>query len=356
MIEGFDLSPVVIIGTGLVGASIGCALRKAKVSVYLEDLLPAHVDLAVRIGAGSSEPVADAEVKLVIVAVPPAALAQVIAAAIVRFPNAVITDVGSVKATVLTELRAAKVELSRYIGSHPMAGSHETGPKTADGELFVNRTWVVCPHDTVKANAVLLVEKLARLCGARVVTMGPVHHDEAVAQVSHLPHLVSALVARHLNDVPESHLKLAGQGLRDVTRIAGSDPNLWRQIIAANGAAVRNELVELHHDLTALISMIDNQDQVLDFLADAQLGTKALPGKHGQIREEFDLLVVEIPDAKGALSRLFAVFDDLAVNIEDILIEHDDQRAVGWVTIFIARGLAGKVRESLVMQGWKLRR
>lgn len=356
MINGFELSPVVIIGTGLVGASVGCALRKSGVSVYLEDILPAHVDLAARIGAGSSETIAGTEVKLVVVAVPPAALASVIIDAIRRFPNAVITDVGSVKATVLTELRNAEVDLSRYIGSHPMAGSHEAGPKTADSELFVDRTWVICPHDTVKANAVLLIEKVARLCGARVVTMGPTHHDEAVAQVSHLPHLVSALVARHLNNVPESHLKLAGQGLRDVTRIAGSDPNLWLQIIAANGEAVRNELVEIHHDLTSLISVIDCQDKVLDFLSDAQNATKFLPGKHGQLRQDFDSVIVEISDTKGALSRLFMAFDELEVNIEDILIEHDDQRAMGWATIYIAPGLTEKLSENLVVQGWKLRR
>ncbi|MDR1768863.1 MAG: prephenate dehydrogenase/arogenate dehydrogenase family protein, partial [Propionibacteriaceae bacterium] len=234
-----DLSPAVVVGTGLVGASVGCALTRAGVEVFLRDAVAAHAQVAASRGAGSlAEPVA-AEVRLVVAAVPPHALPAVVDAALDEFPNATVTDVGSVKGTVLRELRARRGDLSRYVGSHPMAGSQLTGPLTARAELFADRTWVVAPHDTASAHAVLDVNHLVGLCGARLVTMGAAHHDEAVAQVSHLPHLASALVAGSLTGVPPEHLRLAGQGLRDVTRIAASDPALWQQIIGDNREAVR---------------------------------------------------------------------------------------------------------------------
>ena len=131
-------------------------------------------------------------------------------------PTALVTDVSSVKAGPLEALRAAGADLSRYIGSHPMAGSQFTGPLTASGDLFKDRTWVVTPVSGNTAEDVATVEQLARDVGARVVTMPPQEHDEAVAQVSHLPHLMSILTASHLREVPTANLRLAGQGIRHV--------------------------------------------------------------------------------------------------------------------------------------------
>ena len=132
--------------------------------------------------------------------------------ALATYPNATVTDVGSVKGTVLAALRKTDADLARYVGSHPMAGSQRVGPLTASADLFVDRTWVVTPHDTSAAHAVLDVQHLAALCGARRVTMGAAHHDEAVAQVSHLPHLLSVLVAGRLTRVPAGTPAAGGPG------------------------------------------------------------------------------------------------------------------------------------------------
>ena len=180
--RAIELSPAVIVGTGLVGASVGCALTAAGIDVHLFDAVASHATVAASLGAGTTEPVEAADVRLVVVAVPPAYLADEVASALKKYPHATVTDVGSVKGTIINALRTRKASgLKRYCGGHPMAGSHHTGPMTARADLFVDRTWVVAPHDTASAATVLDVQELARTCGARVVTLGPAHHDAVPA-------------------------------------------------------------------------------------------------------------------------------------------------------------------------------
>jgi prephenate dehydrogenase len=235
-----------------------------------------------------------------------------------------------------------------------MAGSQHVGPLTANADLFVDRTWVITPHDTSAAHAVLDVQEVATLCRARRVTMGPAHHDEAVAQVSHVPHLVSVLMAGTLTRVPAEHLRLAGQGVRDVTRIAGSDPGLWQQIIGANAAAVRNELVSIQADLAELIAGLDRGD-VSEALERGLEGTRALPGKHGLSSTSYAHVVVEIPDAPGALARLFRDIEAAGVNIEDLSIDHDLEREVGWLSVQVAPDKADALAAAMTAAGWTVR-
>ncbi|MCA0251790.1 MAG: prephenate dehydrogenase [Actinobacteria bacterium] len=350
-----DLSPTLVIGAGLVGASVGCALTRAGVAVHVADKVSSHARVAASRGAGSIRKPDPAAVRLVVVAVPPSALAKVIANALRTYPNATVTDVGSVKGTILAELRAAGLDLSRYVGSHPMAGSQRVGPLTASADLFIDRTWVVTPHDTSSAHAVLDVQELARLTGARRVTMGAAHHDEAVAQVSHLPHLVSVLMAGRLNEVPAEHLRLAGQGVRDVTRVAGSDPQLWRQIITANKEAVRIELAALQADLAEWTAALDDDDQVADLLERGREGTRALPGKHGLAAVDYAHVVVEIPDEPGALARLFADIERAGVNVEDLSIHHDADREVGYLSVQVSPERAADLRNAMIGAGWTVR-
>ncbi|WP_300080879.1 prephenate dehydrogenase [Propioniciclava sp.] len=354
MIE-VTLSPALVIGTGLVGASVAMALTNAGVDVHLTDARHSHAVVAASRGAGSIEPLPPADYRLVVVAVPPAALASVIAESLERYPHATVTDVGSVKGVVLAALRATGADLARYCGSHPMAGSQKAGPLTARADLFVDRTWVITPHDTASAQAVLTVERVAELCGARLVTMAAQHHDEAVGQVSHVPQLVSALVGGGLLDLPPEHLRLAGQGLRDVTRIAGSDPRLWQQIIAANARAVRVELEELHSSLGELIAVLDDPDEVRAFLERGRQGVRSLPGKHGSSPATWVAVVVEIPDAPGALAKLFADIEAAGVNVEDVTIDHDLERQVGWLAVQVEPASATRLARALTDAGWFVR-
>lgn len=356
-----ELSPTLIVGSGLVGASVGCALTAAGVRVHVTDAVPAHAVVAASRGAGTVEPVDPAAVRLVVVAVPPAHLADEVAAALQAFPRATVTDVGSVKGTIINDLRARRgLKLRRYCGGHPMAGSHHAGPLTARADLFVDRTWVVAPHDTAAAAAVLDVQELARLCGARVVTLGPAHHDEAVAEVSHVPHLLSAVMAAQLHDVPPEHLRLAGQGLRDVTRIAGGDPALWVQIISANREAVRVLLTDVRDSLSELMGILDDEARIgageLErFLGVGRSGTRLIPGKHGAPAREYAQVSVEIPDAPGALARLFADIGEAGFNVEDVSMDHDDEREVGWLNVQVAPERAAELEATMTAEGWTVR-
>ena len=344
-----------VVGTGLVGASIAIALTTAGHQVYLRDQVPAHAQVAASLGGGSTAQPDPDRVQLCVVAVPPAAIAAVVAEALSRYPQAVVTDVGSVKGSVLRQLQQSGTDLHRYLGSHPMAGSQHAGPLTARGDLFQDRAWVLCPHPQTSPDAVAQVERLALTCGARCVTLDPDAHDVAVAQVSHLPQLMSTLTAARLLHVPAQHLRLAGQGIRDVTRIAGSDPDLWRQIVTANAAALRPELAAVHQQLGELLRVLDDPDQVRRVLAQGQEGTRALPGKHGQAPAAYAQVVVEIPDTPGALARLFSQIGAAGVNVEDLTIEHDEAREVGFLAVSVAPHQAAQLEQAMREAGWVLR-
>ena len=349
------ISRVVIIGAGLIGTSIGCALSAAGYPVHLRDHKISHARVAAGLGAGTIEPPISAEIDLVFVAVPPGAIADLVVHSLQIYPNATVTDVGSVKAGVLDALWQRDVDLGRYVGSHPMAGSQHSGPMTAHRELFVARTWVVTPHRRSAAESVERVRAAVRACGAREVIMDVDDHDAAVARVSHLPHLMSVLVAGHLTQVPEQDLTLAGQGLRDVTRIAGSDPELWEQILSANSNAVLEELRDVQDQLGLLIKAVEAShasDDLRSQLERGVAGTRKIGGKHGAAPVRYSEVVVAIPDSPGALARLFADVSAAGVNVEDISIEHDPVREIGYLALSVAPEQADGLVETMLSHGW----
>jgi prephenate dehydrogenase len=348
-------SRVVIIGAGLIGASVGCALSAAGYTVHLRDHKISHVRVAAGLGAGTIEPPISADVDLVVVAVPPGAIPDLVVHSLQIYPNATVTDVGSVKAGVLDTLWQCDVDLGRYVGSHPMAGSHHSGPVTAHPDLFVDRTWVVTPHRRSAAGSVERVRAAVRACRARELIMDVDDHDAAVARVSHLPHLMSVLVAGHLTRVPEQDLMLAGQGLRDVTRIAGSDPELWQQILGANSNAVLDELRDVQDQLGLLIKAVEASpasDELRSQLERGVAGTRKIGGKHGAAPVRYSEVVVAIPDSPGALARLFADVGAAGVNVEDVSIEHDPVREIGYLALSVAPEQADALIETMLSRGW----
>src|SRR5690606_10322819 len=166
-----------------------------------------------------------------------------------RFPRAVVTDVASVKLEPLRALRERGIDLTNYIGSHPMAGRERGGAISARADLFVGRPWVICRDGETPPEALALVEDLALDLGAVPVEMTPEEHDRSVALVSHVPQVIASLLAARFADAPELSLSLAGQGVRDTTRIAHSAPELWVQILAANADPVVEQLDLIAADL-----------------------------------------------------------------------------------------------------------
>ena len=347
-----DQPGVLVIGAGLIGTSIALALTEHGHRVHLADRTPSHALVAAGLGAGTIDP--PTNIGLVIVAVPPSVCGKVVVKALKKYPGATVTDVASVKAPVLAAVLAQGGDVARYVGSHPMAGSHRSGPLTARADLFVDRTWVIAAHDGADPASVAKVRALAQLCGSQIEVMDPHEHDLAVAEVSHVPQIVSSLMAGNLADVAPAHLRLAGQGVRDVTRIAASDETMWTQIITANREAIGVRLDELSAALDNIRTQLDSPQVVAQFIRDGIQGTKTLPGKHGRLPEDYQYLVVEIPDSPGALARLFADVGAAGVSVEDLRLEHDPAREVGFLSIAVEPDQAETLMGLMRQAGWSV--
>jgi prephenate dehydrogenase len=348
--------PVLVVGCGLIGTSVGLALRHHGVRVHLRDQDPGVARTAADLGAGDAA-APDGDPELVVVAVPPDHVGPVVVEALRAWPNAAVTDVGSVKTRPLEAVARATSDISRYVGGHPMAGSERSGPLAASVDLFDGRVWAVAPHETARADAVDLVAVLARLCGAEPVVMTPAEHDEAVARVSHVPHVLAVLAAAALDDAPGGHLRLSGQGIRDVTRIAAGDPGLWQQILAANAPAVVRLLSGVRADLDRFIGELSSSTpRVESLLQRGVSGTQAIPGKHGGPPRSVDSVFVLVPDRPGELGRLLADSGAAGVNIEDIRIDHVLGRPSGLVELSVPEGDGEKLQADLAARGWAVHR
>ena len=269
-------------------------------------------------------------------------------------------DIASIKAGPLSALATRGVDLTRVVGSHPVAGRERSGPGAARADLFVGRPWVLCPTSVTSAAALALARRVVVECGATPVEMSAEEHDRAVALVSHLPQIAATLMARRLLDAPDSYLRLAGTGLRDATRVAASDPALWVQILAGNAPAVRALVQPLIDDLGSLQSALDDlarnpttaTDAITALLSDGRRGRARLPGKHGSPHATYATVPVVIADRPGELARLLVAAGDAGVNVEDISIEHSPGQPVGLVELAVAPNAVQRLAAALRGGDW----
>jgi len=361
------MKTAVVLGTGLIGTSVALALSRHGVLVVLEDRDPDAARTAASLGAGTvlvpdglEEPV-----DLAILAVPPAHVARALGEAQARGLARAYTDVCSVKSGPAAEALALGVDTTTYIGGHPLAGREKSGPLAARADLFEGRPWVLTPAQETRRDVLNRALELVSLCGAVPVVMDPVEHDHAVALISHAPHLVSALMAARLEHASEEAARIAGQGVRDVTRIAAGDPALWQEILTANAGAVADVLEDYAADLAAVIGSLRAlakeptgvagdaaTEELVDRLRRGNLGQARIPGKHGAPRAAWALVPVVIGDAPGELARLFAAVGALRVNIEDLAIEHSPGQNVGLVTLHVDPDAAVGLATQLAERGW----
>lgn len=351
--------PVHIIGTGLLGASIGLALAERHIDVTLEDASPTALALAADYGAGRPRQRGDAAPALVVVATPPDVTADVVQSALERFPDAVVTDVASVKYAPYATLRARGVNLTNYIGSHPMAGRERGGAVMARTDLFVARPWVICRDHETPAAALMLVESLALDVGATPIEMTPEEHDASVGIVSHLPQVMASMLAARLVDASEQAVGLAGQGLRDTTRIASSDPELWVQILGANSASIVALLESLQTDLMAFTDALRNADEpgakrtIANLMAQGNRGVQRIPGKHGS-SARFTTITALIDDSPGQLARFLTDLGDLGINMEDLQLEHSPGAQIGFAQIGVLPEVSEQAVTDLTERGWRI--
>lgn len=360
------LPPVHVIGTGLIGASVGLALSAVGADVTLEDQSETSVALARDLGAGRIT--GEIAPGVVVVAAPPDVAPRLVLAALERWPDAVVTDVTSVKQVVLADLLRARVPIDRYVGSHPMAGRERSGAISARADLFEGRAWVLCPHEGSDDRATELVSRLARATGAAVKTLSPLDHDAAVAAVSHVPQVAASLVAARLEHLSEQAIGLSGQGVRDVTRIAASDPGLWTQILSGNAPAVAEVLRHLGEDLGRIVTALDalgaGGDDVADApgaravlartVADGNAGHARIPGKHGAPPAAYATVRVVVDDHPGELARLLVEIGEEQVNLEDLRIDHGLGLPFGLAEVAVLPAAAGPLTEALQGRGWQI--
>lgn len=364
------LPRVRIVGTGLIGTSLGLALTRSGWPVTLSDASITTAALARDLGAGALSADTDPVPDLVVVATPPDAAAAVVREALATWPSAVVTDVASVKGVIVEELRTAGVDLARYCGSHPMAGRERSGAVSGRADIFHGRAWVLTPTPETTQGSLELVRRAAADTGAAVIVLDAAEHDEAVAAVSHLPQVAASLVAARLQELPDSAVALAGQGLRDVTRIAAGDPGLWTQILSGNARAVHGILVELARDLgqviTALAELSTDPSTVVPAdapgargvlartVADGNAGHARIPGKHGSAPRIYETVRVLVPDEPGQLGRLFVDVGDLEINIEEFRLEHGLGQPFGLGEIDVLPSVGATLLEGLREKGWRI--
>jgi prephenate dehydrogenase len=350
---------LLVVGTGLVGTSVGLALRRAGVDVQLMDQDVEALAEAEKLGAGRRfEP--GSPVALAVIAVPPAATAGAVASVLDGRLADYATDVASVKVAPAYQVRKLAAEPGRFVGGHPMAGREVSGPRAALVDLFEGRPWVLCPDEDTDAQAVTRALEVARLAGAVPVTMSAADHDAAVALVSHAPHLVAALVAGRLAVAPDHEFRLAGAGVGDVTRIAAADPALWTDILAANADAVSGVLRRLRSDLDRALAALNQdslalrRDELWGLLQSGLAGRARLPGKHGAPATSYATVAVVVDDRPGQLAALFADAGRAGVNVEDVRIEHSPGQPIGVVELDVQPGSEVLLATALQTAGWSV--
>ena len=344
------LSRVRIVGSGLIGTSIGLGLVQRGIAVEMIDS-----DLSAQ--ALAQDLIGGAEVvnpELVVLAVPTSALSQVINTELSINPQSTFMDVGSVKNEVVLKVQTFSGLSVHFLPTHPMAGREIGGASSARADLFQGRSWILTPTQDCLPESKALVIELIEALGATPIELSATDHDAAVAKISHLPQIASSLVAKQLTGTPVEWMELAGQGLRDTTRIAASDDQLWKEIIHSNRAEISELLISLQNDLRQMITALDEPDQIAELIAAGRAGKDLIPGKHGGRAREYSYLPIVIDDKPGQLGAIFNECAAMQVNVEDLNIEHSPGQLSALITLSLSASDSEKLSAHLSSIGWNV--
>jgi prephenate dehydrogenase len=344
------LAKVRIVGSGLIGTSIGLGLVQRGIAVEMVDSDPSAQALAKDLTGG----VVVVDPELVIFALPTSRLSQVIQGEIALNPQSTFMDVGSVKNEVVLQIKTFPGLSTRFLPTHPMAGREIGGASSARADLFQGRSWILTPESDCAPESKILVLELIKCLGATPIELSALDHDAAVAKISHLPQIAASLVAKQLTGTPIEWMELAGQGLRDTTRIAGSDEQLWKEIIYINRNEISVLLTSLQNDLTQMIAALDDPDKIAALIAAGRDGKAMIPGKHGGIAREYAYLPIVIDDKPGQLGAIFNECAAMQVNVEDLNIEHSPGQLSALITLSLSSQDAEKLSAHLTSIGWNV--
>ncbi len=339
-----------IVGAGLMGTSLGLALRNQGHALEMVDRDHAHQELAMDLVGGISIEEPD----LVVIATPVELVLPVLIEQYQRNPDARFIDISGLKSNLLLEVGRIPGLNSRFLGTHPMAGREIAGPQGARADLFEGRAWIITPSSQTEPSFLAAIRTLVEGAGATAFELDPEIHDERIALISHLPQVVSSLLGAELADHAPEELNLAGAGLRDTTRLAASSPDLWSELLVMNSHEVLPLLESIKGSIDKLIERLDEGDRegVRQIIARGNEGRALIPGKHGGTGRSYDLLPIVIDDKPGQLAKIFAECEAISVNIEDLTIEHSPGQETGLITLALSPSDAQRLHLHMVAQGW----
>ncbi len=329
-----------IIGTGLIGASIGLGLRAADWQVRGWDIDPGAREEAQRRGAieeiAPPDELAAGWSDVIVLAGPPDAIATMVAE---LDTHALVIDVSGVKRPI-----AAARRVLRYVGTHPMAGREVTGPAAATPHLFRGATWVVVPGDAAIGD-VEVAEQIVETLGAKPLRMTAADHDVAVAAISHLPQLLASTLMNEAADRTDA-MELVAGSFRDLTRVAASDPATWVELLDANRGPVLEVLEEFVDRLRSLADRIAAADHgaVQDELERARMQRRRLGPQTVAVR-------IALADEPGQLARVGHAFENAAVDVRDLQLRHAPHGGGGVLSVFVRAGDDDAMREALEAEG-----
>jgi prephenate dehydrogenase len=335
---------VALVGTGLIGGSIGLALRRTGVQVVGYDDDASRADAALEAGAvdelAPDLASAVAGMDLTVVAVPVGMVAEVVVGALDAGAG-LVTDVGSVKAPIVDAVEAARPDAAdRYVGGHPMAGSEQEGLAGASADLFVGATWVLTPTGRTDPAVFAELRSWVTSFGAEAIAVAPELHDALVAVVSHVPQLAASTLMNVANRGSDEHavlLRLAAGGFRDMTRIASSHPAIWPDICLANRDAIVSALDDYVDELGRVRAIVaeGDRDALLGLLADARAARRNLPVGI-PVEETLVELRIPVPDREGVIAEVTTLAARFGINIADLEIAHSLEGRAGVLVLVVA--------------------
>ena len=341
-----------VVGAGLIGTSIALGLASRGASVELHDEDQNALDLAkdllaphVKVGVPD----------LVIVATPPKTIVNVLKREFGNNPQATFIDVGSVKNNLVLEVETLTELAARFVGSHPMAGREVAGPSSAQADLFQGRAWILTPTSVTEESSIDLAKEVVEALGATAYIMSAPAHDSLLARISHLPQITSTALAGAIEQIGDN-LNLSGQGLRDMTRIANSDGELWSEILLENQNEVLKAISEYQDIIADLKDALESRDEsaLKNLFINGNKGRAKVSGKHGSKPRNYSHLLIVIKDEPGALSQLFEQCAAINANIEDLSIEHSPGQLTGLITLAFSPDDALRVQAHLLSHDWKV--
>ena len=348
-----SFSHIRVVGAGLIGTSIALGLRSAGYKISIEDQDP-EVEAIAQSLIGERGEVSDPE--LVIIATPIESIAALVISYGTRYPASTVIDIGGLKSEVIAEIENFPEVSARFCATHPMAGREISGPLGARGDLFEGRIWIYTPTRDSGENAISKAKEIIGALGGKEIMLSADEHDEAIAAISHLPQIVSSLLSAALLDISDRDIGLAGQGLKDVSRLAASNPRLWGELLHSNSRAVLLFLRKFAGHIDDLSISLQNDDlrKTEELLELGRENHARIPGKHGGSRRDYWFLPIVIEDKPGQLARIFDACALVWANVEDITIEHTPGQESGLVTLSLSKDDVQRVYLHLRSAGWKV--